>query len=645
MFVRRIAIENVRSFLDRAEMRFEGPITIMIGPNGGGKTNLLDTLVIVLKRYLFARRTLTEVNFGNGPRWMLQESGHLQSMEMPRHSLGADRAQVVEIDLELTQPDLDSMRRLRADAGEIRSKLNKPWQSDPWEPVSGWKLEDLAAGQIFTFIWRDGTIVPPQDKPTADFFSFVQLFEFDNESRAELGLDTLKLPMLFLPTHRGGTTFQSSIALPNFNEPAQRQQADTTTSKAGGAPITLAIGRMAREYRLLQEDDNVDARARFRDDKARRDLTQVLDSLGYSWELKATNVLTNEFSVVLTKQGSSFAVNAASSGEKEILTYLFAIYALNIRDALIIVDEPELHLHPRWQLTLLGLFETLAKTTGNQFILATHSPTFVAPTTVRYVSRVYSKNQKSDVVRLDAAGLPNAKHRFNLINSHNNERIFFTDKVLLVEGLQDRIVFEALLQEMHAAAGRSGQPALEVVSVGGKGLFPAYEALLQACRIEYRTIADLDYVEQVGPADLKTLFRLNAREIKRDVLENVSSLDADSLVAQIEAALASGSWDDARGVWDYIKSRRRMLKPNLKSEEQQRLDTFLAQKRRDGLYILKQGTLEAYLPKGYRDKDTEKLVDLVTKGGLFDRLDHRAEIEDILRDVLNIRKQGVRSPE
>lgn len=50
-----------------------------------------------------------------------------------------------------------------------------------------------------------------------------------------------------------------------------------------------------------------------------------------------------------------FLASAASSGERELLTYLFAIYALNVRDALVLVDEPELHLHPRWQKALLTL--------------------------------------------------------------------------------------------------------------------------------------------------------------------------------------------------------------------------------------------------------------------------------------------------
>ncbi|WP_328517524.1 AAA family ATPase [Devosia rhodophyticola] len=53
MQIRRLAIENVRSFLDRREISFDGQISILIGPNGGGKTNLLDTLVIMLRRYIF----------------------------------------------------------------------------------------------------------------------------------------------------------------------------------------------------------------------------------------------------------------------------------------------------------------------------------------------------------------------------------------------------------------------------------------------------------------------------------------------------------------------------------------------------------------------------------------------------------------
>lgn len=78
MLLRRIAIENVRSFLERQEVLFDGPITIIIGPNGGGKTNLLDTVVIMLRRYLLATRYLNRVDHGDGiERYSLEYNQNL----------------------------------------------------------------------------------------------------------------------------------------------------------------------------------------------------------------------------------------------------------------------------------------------------------------------------------------------------------------------------------------------------------------------------------------------------------------------------------------------------------------------------------------------------------------------------------------
>ena len=62
--------------------------------------------------------------------------------------------------------------------------------------------------------------------------------------------------------------------------------------------------------------------------------------------------------------------------------------------------------------------------------------------------------------------------------------------------------------------------SLEIVSVGGKGLFPAYRQLLEACHVRSAIIADLDYVEQIGTGEVKGLFRLNAAEVKDDVINN-----------------------------------------------------------------------------------------------------------------------------
>lgn len=54
VLLRRVAIQNVRSFLERTELETEGKLSILIGPNGGGKTNLLDTTVTAIRKYLLS---------------------------------------------------------------------------------------------------------------------------------------------------------------------------------------------------------------------------------------------------------------------------------------------------------------------------------------------------------------------------------------------------------------------------------------------------------------------------------------------------------------------------------------------------------------------------------------------------------------
>lgn len=66
------------------------------------------------------------------------------------------------------------------------------------------------------------------------------------------------------------------------------------------------------------------------------------------------------------------AVNSdkLSAGEKQMLSFI--AYNAFYRDAVVIIDEPELSLHVDWQRQLFPIL--LAQETSNQFVMATHSP-------------------------------------------------------------------------------------------------------------------------------------------------------------------------------------------------------------------------------------------------------------------------------
>lgn len=635
MRVRRVAIQNVRSFLERAELSLDGSLTIVIGPNGGGKTNLLDTVVVMLRRYLFASMYAAHSPTPEQPnRHEFRHNDVLNSMALERHTDGKVLQQLVEAEVEVTAKDLDNMRAMQADAARLTELASKKYGNLKLALAMSWQLDAIAIGSRFVYRFVDGILQHDGGHQAANFLEYLQTFEMDSRIREEFELAPLSTPLMYLPINRSTSGFQSNVELAGFNDYEAKRHSDAANSRFGTQIVSLAIGRMAQKYRLLLEKDKGAANEEFRQDPNLKELTNLLIELGYEWSLETVNPLRNQYDIRLKKQGSSFLVGAASSGERELLTYLFAIFALNVRDALIIVDEPELHLHPKWQKTLLQLFVRLAQSTGNQFLLATHSPTFVSPESIQYVSRVFSREQRSHILRLNVAVLPESKHLLNIVNSQNNERLFFADEVVLVEGLSDRMFFERMLD--HFGRSASSRSILEVISVGGKGFFPAYTRVLDACQIRYSIIADRDYVEQVGTPDIKALFKVDSREIKVDVIDNIKSIDGDTLFNAIEAAISTGSWEHAKGAWEYIKSRRRQLRTDLNANEKASLESFIQSKRSERVHILSRGALEAYLPSGHGSKDLDKLVRLIGLDNFWEALpvEGRGELEIISRHLL-----------
>lgn len=80
----------------------------------------------------------------------------------------------------------------------------------------------------------------------------------------------------------------------------------------------------------------------------------------------------NNEGVSLVVRGDRLGIEALSSGERHLFTFL-ALVVIDARDRdFLIIDEPEISLNANWQRSLVGLLETLAPDT--QIILASHSP-------------------------------------------------------------------------------------------------------------------------------------------------------------------------------------------------------------------------------------------------------------------------------
>lgn len=91
------------------------------------------------------------------------------------------------------------------------------------------------------------------------------------------------------------------------------------------------------------------------------------------------------------QSGQILQFSALSSGEQEVIKVLFDVARKDIRHSVIIVDEPELHLHPTLTFKLIETLKSIGDHT-NQFIFLTHSPDIIS--TYYSTGDVYFIDQK-----------------------------------------------------------------------------------------------------------------------------------------------------------------------------------------------------------------------------------------------------------
>lgn len=103
------------------------------------------------------------------------------------------------------------------------------------------------------------------------------------------------------------------------------------------------------------------------------EINGIFDILDMDTRLIGMSAETTEILPIFTNlSGDKFDINELSSGEKQLFLRTLAIKMLNPENSIILIDEPELSLHPKWQQRIVDVYRKIGK--NNQIIIATHSP-------------------------------------------------------------------------------------------------------------------------------------------------------------------------------------------------------------------------------------------------------------------------------
>lgn len=181
------------------------------------------------------------------------------------------------------------------------------------------------------------------------------------------------------------------------------------------------------------------------------------------------------------------------------------------RGTILLIEEPELYLHPQMERLMRDVLDRLAAQPSTQVACCTHSPVFLdIATNYRAIVRMFKTPQGDaschQVTQDLFPGQPNQtdKQRLNTVARFDptvNE-LFFAQRVVLMEEFSAIAAFERAAElmglfERHLRLRRE----VALVDCNGKSNIPAFLRVLNAFNIPYRVLHDED---SGNPAALAT---------------------------------------------------------------------------------------------------------------------------------------------
>jgi len=220
---------------------------------------------------------------------------------------------------------------------------------------------------------------------------------------------------------------------------------------------------------------------------------------------KTINIIANDNTL-----GDKYDIDIEELGEGNrnlIILSLLRSYAKNFKkeaQGLLIIEEPEIYLHPQARKQLLRVFKEIVRDSAIQIMVTTHSSTFIETECFENIALVYKTKEagtkiiqvsKKELVdfanKTGARGstIDNIGEYYSITSDEKLKEAFFAKKVILVEGDTEEICLPVLLGKVGVDINQKG---ISIIGVEGKTQIPKYWRLFYKFNIPILIIFDND---------------------------------------------------------------------------------------------------------------------------------------------------------
>ncbi|OBU50250.1 AAA family ATPase [Stenotrophomonas maltophilia] len=354
MKLRKLTLANYRGF-DQLDLNFADDVTVIAGVNGVGKSGVLKALTSALSLGLPKFTVSRESPLG------------LSDTDVQSGKPGLSMSVTLDLDAAKITTDLTHAAPLAADKVETLTKRRDDLRFATRETRKGSKEEQDINDEI--------RLIEIQLDHASDI-SAVRILPDDAATDVDELVAVLKEGRQ-QPLAVFYTTSRFLSRLPPALPKTRKLDAATAYDKALNQ-LEVSLNDFSNWYRVVTSDFDAATKERLF-----QQLEQAIKTfLPEVRDLALHDVRPPRFSV--TKSGQTLFLEQLSDGERGLLALVFDLTRrlaianpdsdnpITEGEALVLIDEIELHLHPSWQRRVLRLLQSTF--TRCQFVVSTHSP-------------------------------------------------------------------------------------------------------------------------------------------------------------------------------------------------------------------------------------------------------------------------------
>ncbi len=193
--------------------------------------------------------------------------------------------------------------------------------------------------------------------------------------------------------------------------------------------------------------------------------------------------------LVIKDHGFSLSATEVGEGFQNaiVLAILRAFEETKRQGAILLIEEPEMFLHPQMQRSLYKTLRKIGET--NQVIYTTHSPHFVSVPDYGEVLLVRRGDEGTCVIQSSLTADNKRREKFLKELDPERSELFFARRLLLVEGDTEKLSYPAYAAKLKLDLDRAGAT---IVEVGGKRNLKDFAELAISFQIPVGVVFDRD---------------------------------------------------------------------------------------------------------------------------------------------------------